>query len=954
MMTNPSATSDPPMRTFILAVAILVLTYPAPAQPHTIRGAVLAADSRLPVHGAIVTLTLVSDSAEIHRTWSDTTGTFALSMVAPGTYVLQVNHLAYYHSRRTVTVMGSTLQLDETLLRPRTIPIGEVLVRATPPAVQKADTTEYVADAFKLHRDAQAEDLLMKLPGVSVIEGIVRAGGEEVKQVLVDGRPFFGSDPLIALRNLPADAIERVQVFEKMSDQAEFTGFDDGQSMRTINIVTRESRRRSQFGRASAGYGEGGRYAAAGAGNIFNGMQRISILGQSNNANQQNFSAQDILGTLGGPPGGGGPRGGGEGRPRGGGPGGPGGGPGGGPPPGAGGRPGGNMELANSMIGVQSGISTIHSIGTNYTDAWQSGVQVTGNYFFNRSDNENDQVTHRDYTMNGDTRTSYDEQTTGATGNGNHRFGMRLEVPLDSMNSLLIVPNISYQTTDGTSIMDGRSLFAGGSSSVAHTDSRSESKGYTLSQNLLYRHKFELPGRTLSVDANVSGNVRDRHAGLQSTVTTDGLLSESTQQHRDIDIAGAGYTVRLTYTEPFTVTSQAQVEIQSSLTRSGSDTRTYDEDSTGGRSLDQALSNSYDNWYWSQRAGVSYQIRTAQLRLTVGTSLDRAVLEGERTYPTAMGTRKMFWAVLPGVGLDYSPAIGHHFRVNYRGSTQAPSITQLQDVVDNTNPLFLSGGNPDLRQTYTHSLTARLLETEADRATSRMLMLMVSAATDYIANHVRTLIRDTTLAGGVAATAGSQITTPANMAGYWSVRGNADFGFPLEVISSNLNLNTNASVTHSPGMLNEIGYATTGWAIGGGLSIGTNVSREIDGHISYNATYTTSRSTLTENSRTSYLSHMARLRSTITFWEIVVWRNEASYTLRTGMTGGKSQDSFLWTATVGVKFLAENRGELRLTMYDILDQNRSIGRSVTESYVEDTTNRVLPRYLMLTFEYMWR
>ena len=142
--------------------------------------------------------------------------------------------------------------------------------------------------------------------------------------------------------------------------------------------------------------------------------------------------------------------------------------------------------------------------------------------------------------------------------------------------------------------------------------------------------------------------------------------------------------------------------------------------------------------------------------------------------------------------------------------------------------------------------------------------------------------------------------------------------------------------------------------MGGGFGLGTNVSRDIDGHLSYNATYTTSRNTLTPNVKTSYLSHSARLRSTLTFWEIVVLRNEASYTLRTGLTGGNSQDSFLWTATLGMKFLAENRGELRVTMYDILNQNRSIGRTVTDSYVEDTTNRVLPRYLMLAFEYSWR
>jgi hypothetical protein len=940
------------MRTCTLCILVAMLACPARSQIHEIHGSVLALDARIPVSGAIITLSQTADSAVVFRTLTDTSGAFTFAGVVPGTYLLQVNHLAYHHTRQTITVTPSTGQIDVVLLRPRTIPIGEVLIHATPPAVQKADTTEYVADAFKLHRDAQAEDLLMKLPGVSVTDGIVRAGGEEVKQVLVDGRPFFGTDPLIALRNIPADAIEKVQVFEKMSDQSEFTGFDDGQSMRTINIITRESRRRSQFGRASAGYGESGRYAATGAGNIFNGTQRISLLGQSNNANQQNFSAQDILGSLGGgPPGGGGPRGGsGGGRPRGG----SGGGPGGGPPPGGIGRPGGNVELASSMIGIQSGLSTVHSIGTNYTDLWQSGVNITGSYFFNRSENDNDQTAHRDYTMTGDSRTVYDERSTSTTGNGNHRFNMRLDVPIDSMNSLLFVPNISYQSTDGTSVMGGTSLFAGGSSSVASTDSRSRSTGYTLSQNVLYRHKFDLPGRTISVDATLSGNARNRDAALRSAVYTDGTLSDITRQQRATEISGIGYSARVAYTEPVTVNSQAQVEVQSSLTRSASDTRTYDEDSLGVRTLDQVLSNTYDNWYWSQRAGASWQIRTTSTRFTVGTALERAALEGERSYPAMSETGYTFWSVLPSVALEYSPAPGHHFRVNYRGSTQAPSITQLQDVVDNSNPLFLSGGNPALRQTYTHSLTGRLFETEADRATSRMFMLMVSAANDYIANHIRTLARDTILTGGVGANAGSQITTPVNMSGYWSVRGNAEFGFPVEDISSNLDLSANASISRSPGMLNDAAYATTSWSFGGGLAVGTNVSREVDGHLVYNATYTASRNTLTQDARASYLTQTATLRSTLTFWEVLVVRNQAAYTLRTGLTGGKVQDSFLWTATVGMKFLAENRGELRLTVYDILAQNKSIGRTVTESYIEDTTNSILPRYLMLTFEYMWR
>jgi hypothetical protein len=925
---------------------LILLASQAVSQSYRLEGRVQASDTQSPIAGAIVTISGARDSSSTVRTVTDAGGLFSFTSLSWGTYIIEVSHLAYAHYRKTIVLVEHPSVQLAIILTPRAIPLAEVLVRATPPTVQKADTTEYVADAFKINRDALAEDLLMKLPGVSVVDGVVKAGGDEVKQVLVDGRPFFGTDPMLALRNLPADAIEKVQVFERMSDQAEFTGFDDGQAVRTMNFITRESRRRSTFGRASAGYGERARYVLGGSGNLFNGPQRISLLGQSNNASQQGFSTQDILGDFGGGP----PRGGGM-RRGGGGP--PGGGM-GGPPPGEIGRPGGMLDLVGSMVGTQSGLSTVHAFGGNYSDLWQSDLNLAGSYFFNQSDNENTRTVSRDYTLTQEAGSRYSEINETTSGNVNHRINLRVEIPIDSVNSLLITPSASYQSTDAWSALDATTMYSGSArQSTVRSASQSSGSGYNIAQNLLWRHKFDLPGRTFSIDAGISGNDRERTADLHSAILAQ---SPVTNQRGENTVRGVTLSVRGAYTEPLAVNSQFQLEFTSSYNRGNSDTRTFNDDSLRATSdrLDSTLSNSFENHYWSQRAGVSYQYRSAQMRLTAGVGFDRAALEGNRTFPTTLKTERSFSSILPNIYVDYSPEIGMHLRVGYRASTQAPSINQLQDVVDNTNQLRLTGGNPDLQQAMVHTLSGRLLETEGDKAVSRMFMLSVAATSNYIANAIRTINNDTLLAGGVQAYRGSQLTAPTNLQGYWMARAAADFGFPVEFISSNINLNTSASLRRAPGQIDDVEYSTMTWTLGGGVALGTNVSREIDCHISYNGTSTTSRNTIYPDLTSSYFSHSVSLRSTLTFWDILVVRNEASYILRTGFSDGGSQSSLLWTANAGVKFLPQNRGELRLTINDVLNKNQSTSRTVTESYIEDATNRVLPRYLMLTFEYRWQ
>ena len=283
-----------------LALAVASATC-ALAQSFSITGRIVDSQTKAPLPDVHIHLTETNGSRDSSLETSDGYGAFLLQNLRPGTYRFTATLVGYDHLTRILRLEKSDLSLGELPLKQGIIPLSEIVIQGRlPTALQRADTTEFNARAFQTHPDADAEELLAKMPGITVDNGNVKAQGEDVQQILVDGKPFFGSDPTMAIRNLPADAIEKIQVFDKMSDQAEFTGFDDGQSVKTINIITRRERRNRAFGKLYGGYGNDTRYSTGGNYNIFQDQMRLSLLGMANNVNQQNFSPEDILGVMGG------------------------------------------------------------------------------------------------------------------------------------------------------------------------------------------------------------------------------------------------------------------------------------------------------------------------------------------------------------------------------------------------------------------------------------------------------------------------------------------------------------------------------------------------------------------------------------------------------------------------------------------------------------------------------
>ncbi|MBI3193809.1 MAG: carboxypeptidase-like regulatory domain-containing protein [Ignavibacteriae bacterium] len=296
--------------TFLVLLSFLCLQLYS--QTANLTGNIIDNKSKKPIIGAHVKITHRRDTTQSNIVASDTNGVFTFTNIRFGGYAVEVSSIGFTKLKTFVRVTEPNVNAGELILTETEIPVDEVVIEETAPrAFQKGDTTEFNARAFKINKDAVAEDLVAKMPGVTVEQGTVKSQGEEVRRVLVDGKQFFGEDPTVALRNLPAEVIDKIQIFDKQSDQAQFTGFDDGQAVKTMNVVTRPERRMGTFGKSYAGMGDAGKYLAGGNLNHFQQGRRLSILALSNNINQQNFSQQDLVGVMSG-----GGRGGPPGRPR--------------------------------------------------------------------------------------------------------------------------------------------------------------------------------------------------------------------------------------------------------------------------------------------------------------------------------------------------------------------------------------------------------------------------------------------------------------------------------------------------------------------------------------------------------------------------------------------------------------------------------------------------------------
>ncbi|MBM4169556.1 MAG: hypothetical protein FJ215_10455 [Ignavibacteria bacterium] len=948
-----------------LVLLSILLVLHASAQTLSLQGTVVDRSNKKPLQDAHVILMQVTDTAKLGAVTS-ATGGFKFSRLSRGNYVLKITHVGYAPYQASVVLTGEEVNLGNIELVEISIPLGEVEVQGKLPlAVVKGDTTEFFADAFKTTPDANAEDLVAKIPGVTVEEGRVQAQGETVRQVLVDGRPFFGEDPNAALRNLPAEIVERVQVFDRQSEQAEFTGFSDGNEYRVLNLITRMGMRNAQFGRFGAGYGPDNHYKVGGIYNRFEGFERITLLLNSNNVNEQNFSLEDLVGAINAPRagmarqflgrgGGGGGRGGLMGMQ---------------------GRLGGLMGaigdvgsrlgglLGGAMMGdflvaPRGGISTTHAAGINYSNKWGSNLDLSGSYFFNLSDADERSDLFRTYIVSSDAGRTYDEAEKTSSRNINHRFNMRLEWHIDSSHSILVRPRLSVQQNDGNTGLLAASRLGSASLQQAGSDVSSELSGLNASNEFLYRYRFATRGRTFSLSMNTNYRKNSGESELESVSMffVPRVSIDSIAQISDLNKNGSTVGLNAVYTEPLAANQLLQLTYATAFTFDDSEKRTFNQSPITSQfdRLDTSLTNTYSNRYRTHAWGAGYRFQGEEMQLMIGASFQQATLSGDQKFPASVQLSRTFQNILPQATLRWRFSSNRNLQLLYQARTSPPSIDQLQNVIDNSNPIQLSVGNPALREQYQHILTTRYSLANPASAEYFFVMMGGMYSTNFIGNSTILAIRDTTLPGNLFIPSGSQVRRPENLSPAFSLRSLATYGFWWEPIESNINLNVTLGVTKTPSLINGKSNDATTPTIGGGVVVSSNISDKVDFTISSQTSYSTVQNTLQPDLDTDYLNQRTRFRLEWIFAEGFVVSSNIFHRYTSNLSTNYKENSLIWYLGVGKKFLENNAAEIRLSVFDLLNQNTNIQRNVTDTYIEDTRTNLLRRYILLTFSYNLR
>ena len=990
------------MKRFILAIFTLAFAASAFAQTGKVSLTLIDSESKQGVIGAVVELYPTAKPSDKRYYTSGANGYLSISGLSYGSYTMVASFIGYKDVVKEFRLTGASLSLGKLVMTESAERI-ETVVKTVKSlrTSQNGDTLSYSAGAFKVSNDADVEGLLKKMPGITISNGSVEAQGETIKKIFVDGKEFFGEDVNTAIKSLPAEAVDRIEVFNKLSDQAEFSGMDDGEGYKAINIVTKPGMRQGQFGKMYAGMGyepdwqknnaadiaKGHKWIAGGNVNFFQGDARISVIGLFNNVNQQNFSFEDILGVSGAKPGARGMRG----------------------------------AVGQYMVNQQNGIALVNSIGANYSDEWgrRKSVKFQGSLFFNNTDTDNNSETKKWYENPMPIGYMYQSGFSN-TINYNARFNARLDWKISRNASLMSRTSFSYQGNNPYSDTEG---FTTGENEEAEEleGSQHQSLSYIKSHNhshldafrfnefLQLRTKLGKPGRTLTVDGrfNYQNNERKQYTSANDA---NGIPYTDEQYKEAIDnYFGEGkswqdmthsalysplyqyihrpseeYTIRanVTYNEPVSQYAQLSLQYRMWYEYEVNDKRTfYTDESYGNMVRNDNMSQSFQSGFWTHRIGPGFRFSKNKNTIVLNAYYQRDELDGSIVGTQGDKIDKCYnnfsYFGMANVAFNKENTL----RVFLRSWSGNPSVTQLQSIFDVSNPQYISIGNKSLNPSFTHNLSMHYNLSKVDKGITFMWMFNAQMQQDYISTSTWNNPKGWALPAefnGIAvptdkggnAYRPKEVTSYENMDGYYSLRTHVSLGLPLSFMKCNLNIKGGVNYTQTPSAIYAMGDESsvlenmmshkylTNYAnnIGydAGVTLGSNISENLDFTLSWNGTYSQAWNTIGQTAKNDYFYHTASGNVKWTFLKRLTFTAAVSYVQYKGITTNYNEDYLLCNLYLGCKVFKNKRGEVQLGVNDLLNQNKSFARTTGSGYTQNSWNSCVGRYFSVQFVYNLR
>jgi hypothetical protein len=895
-----------------------------------IKGVAFDTLSRQPVAAATVTVVEKKDSSLVSFTMTDNEGRFQLNGIPNGEYRLMITHVNYHNNNIFFTVSDTSRNQDlgNINMNDKTKVLSEVVVtNEAPPVTMVDDTIQYNAGSFKVQPNASVEQLLKKLPGVKVEkDGTVKAQGETVQRVLVDGKEFFGNDPKIATKNLPADAVDKVQVYDKQSDQAQLTGFEDGNYEKTINLKLKKDKKKGVFGKAMAGGGNKERYEGKFNVNSFKGARQLSAIGMGNNTNAEGFSFMDILNFTG------------ELRRM---------------------QKSGNGNIninisANdaAVMGVSGnnngGINTAWGGGVNYNNIIGNKLDFQSNYFYNRFNPDIEKHINRQNFLPGTTN-FYNQNSFTDNLNNTHRLNLNTLYQIDSMHSLRITPSLSYQKTKNNSIADYETLSAGNAKiNEGASNNLSGNEGFNFRNDLIFRKKFKRRGRTFSLTLQTSLNESEGDGSLNSITNfynSSGIITNRDTINQQSNSNGnlGSYNARAVYTEPIFKRSLLEFSAGKSNSKNKSELVTYDYNKQTGKydDLNDAQTNDYENTYGFTNAGIRMRTQKKKYNYSFGITWQQAELQGKIFSGVKDSViSKTFRNFLPNASFRYNISKFKSFSVAYSANTNQPTMSQLQPVPDRTNPLNIKNGNPDLKQEYNHAVRGNLNLLSPYKNKNLFVFFTFQATQNKIVSY-----------DSMNAQTGIRYSKPVNVNGVYNFSSNINYSMPVRFLKGTVEVGGRTGYFKGKQFINSFANDIKTWSLGPEVRLDMNPGDKLNISLGVNLDYNNTRYSLQSAMNTNYLSQEYNTSFDWQLPKLFFLSTDFTYTINSQRASGFNTEVPLWNASISKQFLRYNRGELKFSDADLLNRNIGVNRTTNQNYIEDSRVNTLRRFFMLSFTY---
>ena len=953
-------------------------------QSSTVSGRFFDAVTREGVVGAVIEITSPRDTLFKRHYTSGYGGYFKTPALPRGEYKLTATFIGYTDYVRNFKVEALPVNLSDMAMEQAAIDVGLVVKEIVVPRAQiVGDTLRYNASQFKVTVDAELETLLRKLPGISINNGRIEAQGEVVKQIYVDNKEFFGGNIQQVLQSIPAQAVESIEVYNRMSEASQITGVDDGDGGKVINIITKGSLSHSEFGKmhASAGLGYDrtpekmmldaagrplpysmgnyedqlkGRYSIGGSMNIFREDMRITIMALANNLNRQNLSDEGI--SMSGST---------------------------------------NRTNASSSFSVnrQTGVATSEIFAVSYSDRWgkRNRAKFDGNVFFNHSNTHNTFAIDRWYNAPSKLDTIHYDQYSNPN-NLNLRFRGRLEWKVAKRQRLYLTPTYRYTNNASINRQDTTSMrLPGSQSGLRYYPSFND--GRSISHNLglyaQYSYKFLKHGRTLLVVANISHDDNYNWRNYESYSGTLPTEADRREQNKysfsrnTTDQQTSTFRINPTFRDRIGRYLTLNVSYNFQYQLRDRDVLNYTTDNTYETFMEKIKpksSSSYNGIYAFHEAsagmrygkGKNWFSLNLRYRNTELTTVNLWAMEDPKV-------SRRFDNFLYNATLNIAANSKHSLRMALNSKMRVPGIWTLNDQYNVNNSDYLSVGNPDLKPSQEHDAFVRYTNVSSRFGTTFMIMAKALYVDDYIGTKVvynpgKIELLDYILPDGTphyAKYSPIQLTQQVNLEGYWSCEARTSLGLPLKHLHSNLNFVLGGTysdipmeVVNTEGLQEPIIDEEGKFSVRGEnimmhnanayaqITLGSNISENVDFTVSWRGTYSYNNSTLS-NFNNQYFMHYVRgnikavlplgftVTSSIDFTHFIVFTHNFN-------------DMFtLWNISVGKKVL-NGLGEVELCVNDVLNQNTSFGRYVIANYSQLRYNTVLGRTYLAKFTYNLR